>query len=482
MASVGELVIAGILPKNVDRLEVAASRLSADHFTSADLKVLWGLVEFFHQTYRTIPTADTLRDRMTRVGIDKSKILSFLSKFQLLSDTQVSDADFSYALDSLSESYITRRTGEAIATGFEILEDGREIEGTLLKGSDSAREWIQSQFAEIGFASDDALSEGDVRAESNELWAEYETAKEADADGGMGIKFGISCLDDQTNGVFPGELTLVAAFTSAGKSHLLAQTAWNAVVSGKNVFLVTSETVREQMRRRILARHSRHLGVMDGAMPGLNTKTIKEGRLSADLEESYREVIHDFATNPSYGHLRISQMPRRGTLGFVEHRVALFNRDHPVDLVAIDSLQLMHPESGKKDEREAMNEILKDAKVWASSFDGRGVPIVSPWQMSREAMKIATDNGGSYSMASLADTSEAEKSSSLIVSMYKVPELANTVNLQILKNRDGPAMDAAPVHYDYRNSFIGDDTATGPSTQDHSGTASLESLQQSVWS
>ena len=63
---------------------------------------------------------------------------------------------------------------------------------------------------------------------------------------------------------------------------LATQTAWHAAfVQGRNVFFATSETVRAQVMRRMLARHSK---LPQFEFPeGLDTTKIKNGTLTASV-------------------------------------------------------------------------------------------------------------------------------------------------------------------------------------------------------
>jgi hypothetical protein len=87
--------------------------------------------------------------------------------------------------------------------------------------------------------------------------------------------------------------------------------------------------------------------------------------------------------------------------------------------------------------------------------------VVSPWQMGREPYKAALLSNG-YTLASLSDTSEAEKTPDLIVSLLRPNPTAQEAVVQILKARDGPIMSSSLVHLDYRCSYIGESPSAAP--------------------
>ena len=163
-------------------------------------------------------------------------------------------------------------------------------------------------------------------------------------------------------------------------------------------------------------------------------------------------------------------MPPDGMVDYVHAKAAQYNRLNPIDLIIIDSINLLRLPGKIEGKRIMLEDMLQNFKRFASSFDGgRGVAIVSPWQMSRNAWYEAKESGGTYTMASLSDTSEAEKSSSQIISIFKEDNdnADGRLNIQVLKNRSGREMSKVSYPYDYRNSYIGDasDVSQGSSAK-----------------
>lgn len=243
-------------------------------------------------------------------------------------------------------------------------------------------------------------------------------------------------------------------------SMLTTQIAWDAAVTqGKNVFFSTSETIRPQVRRRLLARHSRL--PQFGLPRGLNSADLKNGTLSPEEEEVFEQVVDDFTTNPTYGKIHLAQVPRGATLGFLEARLNRQQQNWNIDLVVIDYLALLKPDRHRQTSREEFNDVLKDAKVMATAHDGgRGVPIISPWAMSQTAYKEALRTG-EYQLANLAETSEAEKSPDQIWAMLRLPDAPNEVKMQSLKNRDGDTPSSFVLATDYRAAFLGQKDSSG---------------------
>lgn len=466
-----QVVLAGIVPDRRDRLLVAMQLVSEEHFRRLEFRNIFTMLVRYYDVAAHVPTSEAVRDMLTRSGAEASKAILYEELYADLSTTQVADHEFRYAIEALRETRAEQLTGEAITTAFEILERGAEVERRRLKGHREAREFLYAELGRIDkLGALESSPEGDVRHEADDIRREYADRKEHKEIAAT-VRSGIEAVDVATSGFANGELILVCAYTGEGKSMMATQTAWNACVrQGKNVFFATSETVRGQVRRRLLARHSRE--AQFGVSAGLNARDIKDGTLSIpDGEKVWDAVVEDFTHNPAYGSCYVSQVPRGATLSAVEARLARYASQHRVDLVIIDYLALLRSDRRRQKAQEEYNDVIKDAKVLATSFDGgRGVPLLSPWAMSQSRWKEALTRG-EYTLGSLAETSEAEKSADQIISLLRQLDTPNEVKVQFLKNRDGELPKPFVLETDYRCAYLGDKT-TG---------AAMEELMADAW-
>jgi replicative DNA helicase len=454
-----KVVLGGVFPDNVEFADRAISQLTDVHFPDAHYRTLFLLMERILESYGSVLKRQQLEDILSSQKVDAGKVALYLETYDALSAANVSMEDFRWSVDQLKELAAERNTAEAITKGMEILNRGiQNDKGEELLGHQAARAHVLEQFADIDreLAKQDS-PEGDAREEYDEILEEINYPKSVE-----GIKFGITALDNVVGGAHPGELNLIVGYTNSGKSMLAsAQLPWSAAIEqGKNVVILTTETLRPQIRRRLLCRHSRH--AMFGLPKGINSRDLKKGKdfLPADQLKVLPDIIDDFTKNPNYGKLVIVQVPRNATITSCENRVLRYQRDFQVDLVVVDSINLLRADRRYPSKREELASMLIEAKQFATTFDnGRGVPVYSPWQANRESWKEAQEKGF-YNSSALAETHEASASSDTIVTILEpMGDVAREVmmKVQVPKHRDGEKASAMDISVDYATAFWSSD-------------------------
>lgn len=452
-------------------LDYIRARLAPEHFADPVQQALFVLAgRYADQAHGVLPRkalADVLRDaapgRHQQLGEYYGLLCLRCPEFH----------ELSHSVAQLRELAAERATGEALAQGMEILRSGAyDDQGVLLKGHRAAREHVLSAFAAADQLRSGAESpEGDVRQEGSDILARYAKAKELRVKGSApGIGLGIPELDKRLpGGVMPGSLNIVLGWTSSGKTRFCVNWAWNAsVVQGRDVAYFTTETLRPQVTAALLARHSR----LDkfGLAKGLDSRAILAGSLGQGEEAALQEVVADFAAG-SYGRCWVVQTPEGATIGTVESRLSALARQFRPAIVFMDYLQLLVPEHYRRESRqhEDLSGIVKKAKQVAATFaDGAGVPMVSPWQVTREGRKNARSSAG-YSLLDMSETKEAGDSADLVVALLD-PEKDDSrgravpIEATVLKNRDGERYFTARLTADFTTcSYASQDSTTADS-------------------
>lgn len=448
-----EVVLASVLSKTNPRRDLLATtavRLQKEHFTNEiHRNIFLLLLRYYDRTNEVMPLA-TFTKALEDNGTDAAKALAYTQTFSSLEDSPAGPADFEWAVQELCEQQAKRLTGVAITEAMEILERGYEVGREFYKGHQDARKYITAKVNEIErLADSEGVPEGDIFSATSDIMADYE--KRRDGELGKGIASSIRVIDDQTGGGYLGELILVCGFANMGKSMISTQWAWSAAVEqGLNVFFATSETVRDQVIRRILARHSR---LPQFERPGgINSADIKRGLLTKDDEKVLANVLEDWHYNSTYGKLNVVQTPKGATIGYVEARLREYAREVEISLCVDDYFELHKAETRRSSEREEFNEILRDGKLMAVH---NNVLVVSPWQINREGQAGAMQNGHFTIGKALADTSEADKSPDQNIALLRDPDSNREARIQFLKMRDDALPPISDVTIDYRSTYIG---------------------------
>jgi len=473
-------VLAAIIPSRPDLLERALRDLSPEQIPDRILANLFALLERFSEvTQGAVLSRAALADLLAGTRVDAGTIAAYQEIYDEIHDLSADDAAFLWSLQQVRELAADRATNEALSGAMEILTRGvTDEKGETLRGHADARAHALSRFADIdrNLSMQDA-PEGDVRGEGHEILAEYAAQEAARQAGhGLGIRFGVPALDDKLGGLHRGELVLIVAFTSDGKTSLCVQLAWSAAIEqGKNVLFLTTETVRNQVRRRLIARHS--CLPMFGSGDGLNSRDIKDGTLSAEDRRRFVNVVEDFDENPSYGRSYVAQVPRGASMGYVDSKIIRIGRQMHIDLVIMDYLALLRPERKRTTMREELSETLKAAKqISTTTNDGLGVPFVSPWQVSRSA-RAEAEKLSHYTLSALSETAETSNSADSIIGLLAPLDNESRrtkVKAQLMKHRDGEKANSIELCVDYATSkFTGEFQQGNPIDSMYEGFAGL---------
>ena len=450
-----QVVLSAIIPDRRDLLERAITFLTPEHFPEPPQANLFRFLQ--HYSDRTggavIPLKYLSDNLRASDKVDAGKALQYEEMWELAAAQTPGDDEFAWSMEQLRDLAAKQATGEALTESMEILRNGKQEGAEFLQGHEAARQRLLEAFQEIDRELTRQESpEGDMRAEYSELLDDYAQVKARRLAGtGLGIRTGVEELDRKIGGFQRGELILSVGYSSDGKSSFCVQTAWSAAVEqGKNVVFLTTETVRNTIRRRLISRHSKL--PQFGLAEGLNSWDLKSGTLPEELEGPYREVVRDLTKNPAYGHLFVAQIPRAATVASLDQRLHRIQRQFDIDLIVLDYAALLSSGLRRQSMREELSQILKDCKLLAVNFNnGNGVPLMSPWQVNRAAREQA-EQDGQYSTRGLSETAEATNSPDLILGMLAPTDNTNRyadVMFQIMKARDGETANGIVVEADY---------------------------------
>ena len=202
-------------------------------------------------------------------------------------------------------------------------------------------------------------------------------------DGGLsGISTGLMDLDKQLGGLHPSDLLILAGRPSMGKTALATNIAFNVAkayawepqpdgsrktVNGGIVAFFSLEMSAEQLSMRILADAS-----------GVSSDRLRKGEIDASEFGRVRDAAIEIQEAPLYidatGGLSISKLAARARR---------LKRQHGLDLVVVDYLQLVTAGEGTRSEGrvQEVSQITMGLKSLAKEL---GVPVIALSQLSRQ--------------------------------------------------------------------------------------------------
>lgn len=233
-------------------------------------------------------------------------------------------------------------------------------------------------------------------------------------DRGTGISTGIHGLDRLSGGLHPGDLTILAARPSVGKTSLALNIAeWAAVERSKAVGFFSLEMSADQLVRRILSSMS---GVEVAAYAGSGWTTYSE--------------VQKAATELADSALFIDDTPT-ATVWEIRSKARRLQAEAGLDLVIIDYLQLMNAAARSKDGNrvQEVSEISRGLKALARELK---IPVIALSQLSRQPEQRDTKEP---KLSDLRESGAIEQDADLVLFLWPDEHL---VHAKLAKHRNGP--------------------------------------------
>ena len=411
---------------------------------------IWSYVTNFIDQHHHVPDASTIRGHFDRVNqvpvVDRIDMLCIEKSrtqgdyLQLL-EARIQDRRIRVVTDVLREA------ARIVDTGVTIKE-GREER--ILRGPAHAVRYVLDRSHEVITPFTGVRLSGDVTADGDAFLKEYERV-ENDPLAGIGQFSGLRQMDVTLKGAKRGELWTHAGFTGGMKSTLAMNWHYNqSVYNQHSTVLFSLEMPYQQVRKILYAIHSNHekfIAVREdlGLGESLEYGQVRDGELSPEARKFlFEHVVPDFndpANNYGHIHIEVADPDKSDfTLNDLRARAELlYTKDPAIRMITIDHAGLMQSRGTYRSTTERLNEVLRDLKRLAMSFNrGAGIAVLALFQISREGFKAAEKNGGRYNLTHLSYANEAERSSDIVTAGWVDTELmeSHLIKIQCLKSRD----------------------------------------------
>jgi len=300
------------------------------------------------------------------------------------------------------------------------------------QGERDVEELLDSAESKIFEVADSHKREGFVWIKDI-LWKTFEKIEERQTSGSgiTGVATGFADLDRMTTGLQKGDLCIIAARPSMGKTAFALNVASSAAINQQTaVGIFSLEMSSEQLVQRILCSEGR-----------VDAQNLRRGRLSPEENSRLAKAAGHLNTAPIW----IDDQPGSNVLE-VRAKARRMQSDLRADgqdlgMIVIDYMQLMSGTGQSESRVQEVSQISRSLKALARELD---VPLVALSQLSR-GPEQRTDKRPMLS--DLRESGSIEQDADVVMFLFRPEYYASAENrhemegkaeLIISKQRNGP--------------------------------------------
>ena len=338
-------------------------------------------------------------------------------KISMLTIQSKIDSDSSKVLKYLSElgNYIYKTDAQ---TAYEILKD-KTKKRELLELAKNIQKEIE-QIEDVDVYLEKSISEIqkiEFQTEKEENFIE-EVAKTAtkieqniNKKQDYSYYTGFFDLDDLTDGLHKGELTIVGARPGVGKTTFSLQIAEHIAKKQKNVTYVCLEMSTEQMIQKMLAKEAK-----------VNSRKIRNGDLTSEEIDKIGIACAEVCD------LKMSILTKIRTIQQIEIVARRMKNRGKLDLLIIDYLQLVRSNAKFQSREHEVADISRTLKLLSIELE---IPIIALCQLNRNASK------NEPTLADIRESGSIEQDADNVIFLYQEDEENNIITVDLQKQRAG---------------------------------------------
>lgn len=411
-----ERAVLGSIFLNADAIVALAPWLAADFFYQEKHRLIYQAMLVCYQQ-RGMPTIRLVSDQL---GGDLEAAGGFPYLLHL-------DDGLPHGLDA--EFYARRVEQCAVERG--LLKASQVIARITSQGlpSDEALANAQAELAKVASLRSSSTAFVPFSAIVDEVYDDLAS------DVVPGIETGFRDLDALTGGLHPGNLIILAARTSVGKTSLAGCLACNIASMHKlPVAFISLEMGRKEILTRAAALYAH-----------LDLAAIRDRRVSDEERTEFLTALQWAHDQPVF----INDEARQ-TMAKIRANVLRLQVEHGTPgLIVLDYIQLMRGD-GKKERYREIGEFTSELKMLAREV---GAPVLALSQLSR---KVEERVSKVPMLSDLRESGDIEQDADIVMFIYR-PELYDkdtdkkgVAELHIAKHRNG-SLGMVPLRFDARS-------------------------------
>ncbi|MCK9325566.1 MAG: hypothetical protein M0P69_08700 [Bacteroidales bacterium] len=370
--------------------------LTEDDFADSKNKLIWGAITKIMQE-GAMPDPVLVKEHLG----DKVN----LSDLLILVEQACIEPSIPYYVNIIKTKERGRRLYFATRMAQAALNDGadyEDIETALLSA-------ISKRTASEGTTSlsDSGSVEEITRGDGLQAWA----------------TLGVTDLDTATGGIRGGEVCILAARTSVGKSACAVASTLHSAEMGWHPLYMTYEMAKKKLWQRMMSYQAR-----------VSLRKFRDGDYNDFDMRSLRQAEKELS-----GYLkRIRVNIEANTPGKLMQLIRMEQMSGNADYIILDHAGRMHADGNNRGKYEDSTEIIHRIKDMAIQLN---VPVLVLWQLSRKTESKADKKP---SLDDLRDTGHVEEVADTVILMYRdnyydknIPMEQAVCTMDVAKARDG---------------------------------------------
>ncbi len=238
-----------------------------------------------------------------------------------------------------------------------------------------------------------------------------------------GIRTGYHDLDFKTAGFQRGDLIIIAGRPAMGKTALAVNIAETAAIKDKHsVAIFSMEMQAEQLTMRMMS-----------SLANIDQHKVRTGKLDGDDWVRFTSTVGILQETKMF----IDDTPAL-TPAELRARCRRISREHGLDLVVVDYLQLMQVAGTSENRATEISEISRSLKAMAKELN---IPVIALSQLNRS---LESRQDKRPVMSDLRESGAIEQDADVIIFIYRDEEYdkesadKGMAEIIIRKQRNGP--------------------------------------------
>lgn len=245
-----------------------------------------------------------------------------------------------------------------------------------------------------------------------------------ESSGRRGIETGFYELDDMLNGLQPGEMIIVAARPSMGKTAFSMNLIETMAANGQACAVFSLEMSKQQLAQRMMCSRAQ-----------IDAQRVRKGLLNAQEYQRLAMMVNEMNKMPIW----VDDSPGLTPLE-LRAKARRLKQQHDIKAIMIDYMQLMD-NPGVESRQQQISEISRSIKAVARELS---VPVIALSQLNRGS---ESRDGHRPRMSDLRESGSIEQDADVIALLHRedyyrqtepdfIPD--NIAEVIIAKQRNGP--------------------------------------------